>query len=196
MLRIISLIIVAIILSNSYAQAIPNTLYIHVTADKIHFVVTDPLGKRTGFDSISNQSYNENRPDAGYEEINDTGDPADSVNEFINNKAVDGVYKIKVMGGALLKYSIAIDYPMPLNMPNLYKKGLSDINKIDSYEFIYSYTQGLAGIKLSLVKVATSNDLIADITTAQKLNLIGNSKFVAELKKEINEIEVEKAKAK
>ena len=55
------------------------------------------------------------------------------------------------------------------------------------------YTPGQVA---QITKIATSNDLIADITTPQKLNLIGSSKFVTELTKEINEIEAEKAKGK
>lgn len=70
-------------------------------------------------------------------------------------------------------------------------RGMIDVGQVQYIEIKY-----IPGQVAQITKIATSTDLIADITTAQKLNLIGNAKFVAGITKEINEIEAEKAKGK
>ncbi len=60
-----------------------------------------------------------------------------------------------------------------------------------TYEFEVPATPPLSG-QLMLIKAASPNDLIKDITTASQLGYIGNVKFVNELIKEMQEIEKER----
>ncbi len=188
-MRFILLVIFSLCGFISSAYATDSSLYFHSTSDKIHFVVTDPAGKRTGYDPILNQKYSENIPDAGYGIANDTGDPVDTVNALINNNAVDGIYRIKVIGTVLTRYSLSISYERPLRIPAIHKVSFTDVNKIDNYEFNYNYAAGRAGTTLILTKIVSPSDLLADITIAGKLGYIGNTKFVNELIKEIQAIE-------
>ncbi len=193
----ILLVCIFLLIPSSPTFAIPPLLtqgtfglYDHDMATEL--VVTNPNGKRTGFDPITNQTFKEDYPNSSYFIDNQTGLPQDNINEFSCDIAIDGLYTIKIIGKALSKYYIAVDYPRPLPLQAVSINGFADVNKVDTYAFNYNFAAGQAGTILKPIKVAMPSDLIADVTAAGKLGYIGNTKFVNELIKEIQEIEKER----
>ncbi len=165
-------------------------LYDHDMATEL--VVTNPNGKRTGFDPITNQTFKEDYPNSSYFIDNQTGLPQDNVNEFSCDIAIDGLYTIKVIGKALSKYYIAVDYPRPLPLQDISINGFADVNKVDIYTLNYNFAAGQSGTPLIPVKVAVPADLIADVNAAGKLGYVGHQEFVNELIKKVQKIEKER----
>ncbi len=155
-------------------------------------LLTDPFGKRTGFDPIANQTFKEDYPNSSYFIENQTGLENENHHVFVCNDAKDGIYTIKVTGKTLRKYSIFVSYPRPIPLHSITIMGFTDANKVDNYTFDYNFMAGKNGTILTPVKVAMPSDLIADITAAGKLGYIGNQEFINELVKKVQKIEKER----
>lgn len=196
MARIWFICIIFVFLYTSTAFGKGNNLYFFGTY-KTNYVVTDPLGRRTGFDPTSNQSFNE-IPNSTYIESGFGGPEEPQPDNFMElhiRDGVDGVYKIKVIGNSLGNLLVSISYPQPPNGPRLpVIQHITDINKVDYYELNYSYTAAIAGNALPLIHIAYPSTLIDDILLLAKLAEIGNQEYVNELIEKVHEIEKERTK--
>ncbi len=206
-MKLLITIIISLILS---VQAYAISIYIN-SDQNIQFMLVDYNGKRTGYDPNAKQVISETGlPRIMYYLHNEYNPDNPPVNPDPPYYTLQGDFpvnqtplnmKLILTANVLAKINepisiefeeknTSISYPqnsVQVILPFL----MTDIGLVSKYELSYIPFQSA-----KLTKISASNDLIADITTAQKLNLMGNAKFVSELTKDINEIEAEKAKGK
>lgn len=202
-LAILIILITICISSNAYAKTNIEFTTCSDNNKIIEFMFIDALGNRTGYDAQTKQIIKDSHPNVQYGGSGSSDPDSGDVN--LCSKVIGEVpisnylqpFKITITGLMLGKYDLylriseATDY----NWKAAYKNGkihnITDIGILHTYEIAYTPYQ-----PVQIIRIATQNDLIADIATAEKLNLIGSPNFVTELTKEINEIEAEKAKGK
>ncbi len=201
-----SILLTILFLTTYSASAV--SIYIHTNTPSIEFMLIDYNNKKTGYDPNTRKHLTEAKqlPLMSYKAIWDE-DPLATTPAPIEGYGLQGEFPVNniildmqllVTGKNLSTSSIVLTLEedntglsYPQYAQSRIKSTILDKDQVATYNVHYIPLQSI-----SMIKIATSSDLIADITTAQKLNLIGNAKFVAELTKEINEIEAEKAKGK
>lgn len=163
--------------------------------DYINFGIYDSNGTYSGYNATDpkHKIINLNGFDTGSHWVGDEFAPAIEVSNFLYGRLPDGTsgnYKLAIYTTKLKIYQIdGWMMERTVDMGYFTIKGIIDVGQVKYWEIKYTPMQNPV-----ITRIATSSDLIADITTAQKLNLIGNAKFVTEITKEINEIEAKRTK--
>jgi hypothetical protein len=178
-----------------YGQAVGN---LQISSHRtIHFIVTDPQGRRTGVDPrgaedpfIGNELSE--IPDANYS-TNAIGDSpqnyepleTDIQHEFMYNvksPTNDGIYQIDCIGLRLgrfdLSMSLLLQYPGETKSFDTTLTGFVDVNTVVSFRMEYKGEQG--GITRT-EKIASSSILRQDLDNSFKLKFLGEQGFHKEL---------------
>jgi hypothetical protein len=174
--------------SNSVLSQNSGYFDISTTVD-VQFIVTDPLGRRTGVDprgasnpmqgieinEIPGANYSTSSvgdsPLPDYEPIK--SDFSFEFNYIISVPQNDGVYTIQTIG------TTSSDYNMDVHVKSEPKStiqsfdinihGVTDINKVARYRFTYF---GMPGGEIKFEKVVTGTTLLEDISAMKKVNWI------------------------
>jgi hypothetical protein len=205
MRNILVLFIAMILLSlKSFSQ---NTGWLNISAGvRVQFIVTDPLGRRTGEDprGVSNpmqgRKFNE-IPGANYS-TSSVGDspledyepsPEDLQFEFgykIKSPENDGTYSIETIGTELGIYSLSIDvWPRRGSTLQSFRqqiKGLTDKNHVTTFRFSYG---GVVGTPITFEKTVVQQTLRQDLDNSFKLKLLGEQGFYKELSNSLDSYE-------
>lgn len=193
--------VVILYIDQSYSQ---NTGGLDITSNStVQFIVTDPLGRRTGEDprGVDNPYQGkrlEEIPNGNYSTDSNGDNPsADSASqsvdfgfEFgvgISSPENDGVYTIETIGTELGKYSLEI-IVTPENESTLQRfrqdiEGLTDKDQVTRYRFSYN---GAVGAPVKFEKLVTQRLLRKDLDNSFKLKLLGNNAFYKILSETIN----------
>jgi len=198
---LISIFSVLVFVSNAYAKTNIEFTTCSDNNKIIEFMFIDAMGNKTGYDGQTKQIIKDNYPNMQYGGSGSSDPDSGDVN--LCSKVIGSVptpsylqpFKIIVSGLQLNKYEIdfttgeSTDYNWRAKYLYSNIKGWIDIGQQHTYEIMYTPYQ-----PVQITRIATSTDLIADITTAQKLNLIGSSEFVSEITRKINKIEEKRLK--
>lgn len=211
MKTILKILLLLTILNINYAAyASINDLDITVAPNTVNFHLEDVAGNKAGY--ISPGQILIQIPFIGsYIEGGET------LGESTVTDALFEWHRLYTKGGQIMvpvgKYKLIV-YGDTLTAPTQIKIGISirwddNINwhadtLMGDYIFpkvIWKYEFDVSAVppidnKIMLIKISDPNDLIIDINALAKEDYMGNAKFVAEIIKEINEIEAEKAKGK
>ena len=174
--------------SNSVLSQNSGYFDISTTVD-VQFIVTDPMGRRTGEDprgvsnpmqgieinEISGANYSTSSvgdsPLPDYESLK--SDFSFEFNYIINVPQNDGVYTIQTIGTTSSDYNMDIhvksDPKSTLQSFDINIHGVTDVNKVATYRFTY---HGMPGGEIKFEKVVTGNTLLEDISAMRKVNWI------------------------
>jgi hypothetical protein len=127
----------------------------------VEFVVTDPLGRKTGYDFVLDQTYSE-IPHAryGYEGIE--GEDR-YLPQFITGPSgppVDGLYLVRVVGVESASFSLGYSIDREGTLSRQYVKESTAPGKVLYYQFIYSSNPG---VPITLAKVPATNQVSGGI---------------------------------
>jgi len=191
-------ITVLAMMTSVHCYAVSIGAYSNMSAN---FMLVEQTGQRTGYDpGVRGVVFESNSPTLTYY-INALG--GDETSYMLQGKLPVEMMPLNmklVVTGMQLTANNKIVFTLrenksglkyPQNSVYMILTPILDVGQVVTYNLAYTPLKSIIA-----TKIAVPTDLIADITTAQKLNLIGNTKFIAELTKEINEIESEKAKGK
>ena len=165
---------------------------------QIHFILTDPLGRRTGYLPInwekpdfSNPANLKEIPGAFYsverlgdEESGDFGS-GESI-QFYSHPIVVGTYTITVFAFTDTNYHIDFEEYVTIdNKVSTEFEGFTSSNTTLQYSVFIDPTKPVPA-KPVVTKVVTFQTLRDDLIVAQKLNQIGDDKFVNSLIRMVN----------
>lgn len=161
----------------------------------IHFVVTDPAGRRTGFlptpggipkplrvanlQEMPVASYLTNR--LGSED----GDVGPEGIQFYSESVIVGTYTVSVYGIAETKYRLRFD--IYKNRDELFPvkyAGFVSTGSIFQYA-VYLDPTRFTSVPI-IIKIVTFDTMLQDLVVAQKLNQIGDDKFANSLIRMVN----------
>jgi hypothetical protein len=160
------------------------------TTVEAHFIVTDPLGRRTGRDPIGAAKPRVGKPikeipGAHYSTFS-VGDnqndyqplKSDLQYEFeykFRTPENDGIYTIQTTGIESGIYSMYIDvvpeHGSTVQTFHFELRGVTDVNKITIYRFTY---HGMSGGEITFEKMVTGTTLLDDISAMRKVNWIAS----------------------
>jgi len=194
--------IIILLSSNITTAIVDEGIDIHSNA-VVHFVVIDPLGRKTGFDPVRDQWFEE-IPGANYGNFGvDDHEVLDAKVEYIrefgtnaDNPPIQGQYKIKVIGISRGKYSIGIYFLRGQKSFTTQIVGVADSGSVSYYQFTYNSNPDSA---ITLERVVNScSDLRQDLDLCYKIGLITNKGIYNSLSKKIDNAEkaVNKGKLK
>lgn len=198
---LLAFLMINIIIQNAYA----DTIEIKVSPIEIEFYLEDTQGRKTG---ITSNDFLQQIPYADqYGADSEAGvenpGPYQKWNRLYTSDSgayiPSGKYKLVINGNNINKETqvlMRIDAYMNNNSIMAAPGDYIFPGRVNTYEFDLPGQISPTTGQLIVTKVSTPNDLIADINALAKANYIGNAKFVAELIKDIQEIEAERAKGK
>jgi hypothetical protein len=150
--------------------------------DHAGFVVTDPLGRRTGDDwrygkSFENRTQFREDPGAAYH-LETMGDGAPDYMQYekgISSTADDGVYRIQFIGNKLGTFDFYVSVnphltKMPIHKAYFSKKRIP-IDKDSTVSFVFSYHLD-RNAPVNLSKIVSIQSLAHDLRIMRKLNWI------------------------
>jgi hypothetical protein len=158
--------------------------YIQISStDKVHFIVTDPHGQKTGRDPRGAADPEEGNPyseisEAGYAFMSlgslDTTRLAPMIHEFNYGPIspyADGVYIVQMIGitGGVFQFSISVGRPDQPRDFRLRSRGVIQKDGVQQYKFNYS---GRREIPIRFAKVVSAISLLQDIAAMRKLDWI------------------------
>ncbi|MEW6410153.1 MAG: hypothetical protein AB1488_08620 [Nitrospirota bacterium] len=170
---------------NAYGVEPYGGIGIH-TSGHVHFIVTDPQGRRTGYNPILDKGFDED-PEASYSDIShgddETGRPPEETSvEFGTNPgyALDGIYKIQVIGMKLGTYSLSVSLEQrdPHSRELISLEGVSDYGSTSSFEITFNNTPGQP---LGVIRTATINSTKIDVETSYRVGWITNKGIMQSL---------------
>jgi|GEM_PF-1292839 len=201
--------IVALICQTGYAQQ-RGHFRVTITTDAVHFIVTDPLGRRAGSDPRGAPDPAigidiDEIPGAVYaaETMGDIpdkeGDPVRidyaHVLTYSFDSPNDGTYLIQTIGVQDALFDLYVTITPRSNstiQPFRTKtKGLAQKESVLEYRFEY---HGQPGRPMKFEKVVRSNTLRQDLAVAYKLKLLGDQKLFDDWYKELDKFERDLAK--
>ena len=183
-----------------------NSGVIQITTDRtIHFIVTDPQGRRTGRDPRGTDDPLVGKkikeiPRANYS-VNAIGDSpkdyeplgTDIQHEFmyeLYSPEGDGVYRIDCIGIKLGKYKLYVDMTSnDTTQVQEFQAAVSNIidkDNVITYRFEY---HGQPGSLITFEKVVTPSTLRQDLGNSFKLKLLGEQGFYKELSNSLDSYE-------
>jgi hypothetical protein len=197
--------IVPLVFQVGYAQQ-GGHFRVTITTDAVHFIVTDPLGRRAGADprGAPNPRIGIDIieiPDAVYaaETVGDIpdkeGDPVRidyaHVLTYSFDSPIDGTHLIQAIGVRNsvfdLYVTVSPDDDNAIIQPFRVKtKGLAQKDSVVEYRFDY---RSQPGMPITFEKVVRSNTLRQDLAAAYKLKLLGDQKLFDDWNKEIDKFE-------
>ena len=155
----------------------------------VELLVTDPSGKRTGFDTLSAVKFNEVIGSTYYtESIGDDDNPAsDNTSPEVKNLDISspltGIYSLKVQGTGVGPYVIdfyAHDSNGDAHLTTVQGSAISG----SMAEFAADYSPA-PGSAIIVKRVVTIGSIIADVTAARKAKLL-EKEVAAELIEKLN----------
>ncbi len=160
------------------------------TGGYVHFIITDPQGRRTGYDPILDRGFDED-PKAAYSDIShgddETGRPPEKTSiEFGINPgyALDGIYKVQVIGMKLGIYRLTVFFSQcdpqtdTLKRERIRLKGVSDYGSSSNLELTFNK---IPGQPLGVIRTATINSTKIDVETSYKVGWITNKGIMQSL---------------
>jgi len=153
----------------------------------VSIIVTDSLGRRTGFNADTNYSVedipNSNKSFGGIED-DLTGEPGtQSMDVIIRRPVPPGIYQATVYGSTATAFFLTIgSNDSAGNTTDIQIQGV--IDKDESQGFIFNYSP-LPGSAITFYKNVTFTGLRQELYTFLKLGQLGNDKFVGSLAKNI-----------
>lgn len=199
-MKVIYVIVLMLILSFPvYANVAINISSIN---DNSQFMLVDYNGKRTGYDSASKQLISESGLSFMMYYVWDPYNPEmPNTNQGTLKYMLQGIFPVtmkpfnmqlvitgmkltdKVWSGMTIdEIDSGVGYPKSSKLAKI--EAILDVNQVAKYDINYVPLQSIV-----IIKIAAPNDLITDITTAGKLNLIGDQLYINELINKVNEIE-------
>ena len=154
----------------------------------VSIIVTDSLGRRTGFNVDTNYSVedipNSNKSFGGIED-DLTGEPGtQSMDVIIRRPVSPGIYQATVYGSTATAFFLTIgSNDSAGNTTDIQIQGV--IDKDESQVFIFNYSP-LPGSTITFHKNVTSTSLRQGLYTFLKLGQLGDDKFVRSLVKNID----------
>lgn len=202
----IPMILIIFAIEFAYSQQLVHTQI--TSTDNAHFIVTDPLGRKTGRDPRGASKRYEGIamreiPEANYSfesvgDIPDSGEVPNAVyyHEFaysFESPQRDGIYLIQVIGIELGQFDLYVSI-IPSDISSrqecrfVIEQALIDQDSVISYQLLYN---GAPGSPMTFKKIVTSNTLRQDLSAGYKLNLLGDEKLFEDLGKDIDKFEKE-----
>jgi len=160
------------------------------TKTYVNMIVTDPFGRQTG--QLNSGAIVRNIPNSSYgtESIDDilTGEKGDETVIFYAKNISKGNYMLNLFGtnDSLYSLNMMIDDILGNSKRPIegYLKGYLTINSSCSYSLVFDPTPGSP--PPTITKIVTFQTLRDDFNVAQKLNQIGDDKFVNSLIRMVN----------
>lgn len=206
MKKILIIVLALLLININIYQAQADTIKIKVSPNTIDFNVKDMNGRISGYTGTqlllqipyldaygSGEALEQDDPPKPYQLWNELY-TSHSKSQIIPGKHQLIIYGTNVTAETEIRMDISIDWndgrgahigPVDYIFPGL----------VYIYEFDIPVNPPM-NKELTFIKVSNFSDLIKDINALAKEGYIGDAKFVAEITKEINEIEAEKAKGK
>lgn len=174
----------------------------------VHFIVTDPLGRRTGRDPRGATNRYEGIeineiPGSNYsaESVGDIPDSNETPNAVYYYELLytfespqnDGRYIIQVIGIEPCQFDLyvnvdPVDKAARQKFHFVINTALIDRDSVVNYQLVYN---GMPGSPMTFKKIVTSNTLRQDLSAGYKLNLLGDEKLFEDLGKDIDKFEKE-----
>jgi len=153
----------------------------------VHYIITDPAGRKLGYDPLSDKNYNDFPKGGG--SYGDGGiDDTWSAEAIIS--PADGNYTIEIIGDSLMEFSIEVAISWSIiseGMINFNFRGLTDKGLTSKFEMTYNSDPSKpAG---SVVRVASLSSLKQDIALSRKIGWIDNDGIMMSLYKKAEAIE-------
>jgi hypothetical protein len=157
---------------------------------RIEFVITDPQGKRSGFNPIENTKFVEINDSYGVMSI-DSEDPdieaPPAVAEFDDDAPTKGTYSLTLFGTRIAAYRMSITMSRTLDDGDvLVIRGVIDSGQTQTYSFDYTPE---VGKEYKVSKVIVSNSLRQDLEGYFKLNLLGGHLLFRDLSRRVSKYE-------
>jgi hypothetical protein len=161
----------------------PKALYV-AAHSPVEFIVTDPNGKRTGFDSISGQIISE-IPESNYtpESLGDdidpmSGDNTPEVKQFELLAPLSGTYTVQVIGTGTGRYSLDLLGYNNDGIPSItIVSGNSSLGSIATYQIAYSPNQGVSLLFNSCIQDDSNGNRLQINTSTGEYSLTNCSGF-------------------
>jgi len=165
-----------------------------INSDKnVHYVIIDPLGRKTGFDPITNKWYEE-IPGANYGSSGVNENYSHEFGTSADNPPIEGLYQIKVIGVTHGKYSIGIYFLRGHKHITTNIEGVTDSSSVSYCQFTYNSNPDSA-IKLERI-VNSCSDIRQDLDLCYKIGWITNKDIYNSLSKKIDNAEKQADKGK
>ena len=176
------------------------------SSDNVHFVVTDPSGRRAGRDPRGAASRAEGIeiggiPNAHYafESVGDIPDSNETPNPIYYHEFAytfgspqgDGLYKIEMIGieSSRFDFYISVDPASGSARQRcrfVLKGAVIEQDSMLTYHLLYN---GALDTPIHFKKIALPSTLRQDLSAAYKLNLLGDKKFFDELNNQLDKFE-------
>lgn len=162
--------------------------------DRIKLGIYDATGRYSGYNPVNPRNLSKDAPGFwggayGGETEFGTMEPIISYVEGETPNGTGGLYKLAVYGLKQTPYGIN-GYMVERGTgasSKFFLQGIIDVGQVKYFEISY-----IPGHLPNIFRVASSNDFLADITTASKLGYLGNAEFASELIKKVQKIEKER----
>lgn len=149
----------------------------------VSFVVTDPQGRKVGYDTRTGQRFDEFDAGYGAEGIDDIVHVIASFTPMDN-----GIYTIELIGDDLMAFSLEISIlrEAGTGFTDSFSKGVIDKGLTSRFQFTYTSDPA---IPLTFTRVAAPGSLKQDITLSRKIGWIDNDGIMTSLLEKAEAIE-------
>ncbi len=155
----------------------------------VEFVLTNPGGKRSGFDPTLNKRYDEINHSYGVFSVdseNPDVEPPEPVNEFVDDNPLDGIYRLTLHGTKLSQFRLSI-----LLLRSIVKsdgkafifKGVLDSGATQGYQFEYTSIPGAA---FTANKIVDGQTVQQDLSLSFKIGWIKNRGILNSLQQKLD----------
>lgn len=185
------IVVIALLIFSLPAYA-DISIYIATKNTDAHFMLVDYNGKRTGYDPVTKSMLSETKlPFMSYYLATSIHLSYMLQGRFpvtnvpLNMKIILTGTKLSSNIGTAIEIDerdAGLTFPQSTRFEGFMT--ILDVDQVATYEVAYVPTKSMI-----FTKVAAPTDLIADITTAGKLNLIGNQVYVTELINKVTKLE-------
>lgn len=192
------LLLLAFEFSTAHSQVTQyKTLHISVGGNERvpQFVVTNPVGKRSGVNLLLNVRYdeiNDSYGDASIYSDDSLDDFISYANEFTDDNPVDGQYHLCLYGTVLSPFELLVsmtrsfDVNQNVDGHTVQFSGILDSACTSEYEFTYS---SVAGAPFEVKRVVSGSVFRQDISATFKAGLITSQSVVDTLRQRVDSAE-------
>ena len=156
----------------------------------VEFVITDPQGRRSGFDISTGTRYDEINKSYGVMSIDSEDpdiDPPESSMEFATQSPLNGEYLLLLQGTKLAKYELCVDLIQDLGKSVRFEySGVIDSSGLQVFFLNYS---SVIGDFIGAEREIEGKSLRTDLDNCYKLNLLGKKPLYIDLDHRVSKYE-------